>query len=169
MDMVDCPVKTCRKHGTGGKVLDVHSYPMDKVDSPMWTQYFDGKLGHVCKSALIACTHVGLGHPAGNTSSVPLMLAWLQAFVSCCGDCVQTELLGYWTVLDKGHVMALARKALPPLCWHPWPGYTSKRGNEQDGVEPIGSIACYSHIVCDWRPQNFSSVGTCGLPVHAAN
>ena len=47
MDMVDCPVKTCRKHGTGGKVLDVHSYPMDKVDSPMWTQYFDGKLGHV--------------------------------------------------------------------------------------------------------------------------
>jgi len=27
--------------------LDVHSYPMDKVDSPMWTQYFDGKLGHV--------------------------------------------------------------------------------------------------------------------------
>jgi len=49
MDMVDCPVKTCRKHRTGGKVLDVHSYPMDKVDSPIiWTQYFDGKLGHVC-------------------------------------------------------------------------------------------------------------------------
>jgi len=42
-------VKTCRKHGTGGKVhvLDVHSYPIDKVDSPMWTRYFDGKLGHV--------------------------------------------------------------------------------------------------------------------------
>ena len=49
MDMVDCPVKRgrCRRQRTGGKVLDVHSYPMDKVDSRMWTQYFDGKLGLV--------------------------------------------------------------------------------------------------------------------------
>ena len=32
-----------------GKALDIHSYSMDMVVNPVWTEYFDGKLGHECR------------------------------------------------------------------------------------------------------------------------
>jgi len=54
------------------------------------------------------------------------MLAWLQAFVSCCGLTVCK--LGSWGIGQCWiNDMALVWKALPPLCWHLWPGYMSKR------------------------------------------
>ena len=44
-----------------GKVLDVRGYLRDKVDSPMGTQYFDGKLGHG-----VSCEEGQVGRWAGG-------------------------------------------------------------------------------------------------------